>query len=103
MDYIKKRIDQIKELSAMSGAKPAAFLNSGNFDTSKQTSSNQQTVYDNTIFYAVAFDLAFDDKGTPSYSGKLDKVEFKKGDSSEYDLYAEYVRHVSECHAIIIQ
>ena len=77
VDYIKKRIDQIKELSAMSGAKPAAFLNSGNFDTSKQTSSNQQTVYDNTIFYAVAFDLAFDDKGTPSYSGKLDKVEFR--------------------------
>lgn len=77
VDYIKKRIDQIKELSAVSGAKPASFLNSGNFDTSKLTSANKQTVYDNTVFYAVAFDLAFDDKGTPSYSGKLDKVEFR--------------------------
>ena len=77
VDYIKKRIDQVKELCASKGVKPASFLTSGNFDSSKYTSADKQTVYDNTVFYAVAFDLAFDDKGTPSYSGKLDKVEFR--------------------------
>ena len=75
--YIKRRVEQIKEYSAVYGVKPESFLTKGNFDTNKLETSQKTTIMDNTDYYAAAFDLKFDAKGNASYSGKIDLCEFR--------------------------
>ena len=75
--YIKKRVEQIKEFSAVYGAKLESFLTKGNFDTDKLETGQKTTILDNTVYYAAAFDLKFDAKGNPAYSGKIDLCEFR--------------------------
>ena len=86
--YILRRIEQIKEFSAIYGVKPESFLTKGNFDTAKLEQSQKSTVMDDTDYYAAAFDLSFDGKGNASYSGKIDLCEFhtKKATPSNMTL-----------------
>lgn len=75
--YIKRRIEQIKEMCAIYGVSPSYFLTKGTFDTAKLETSQKTTIMDNTAYYAAAFDLSFDDKGNASYSGKIDLCGFR--------------------------
>ncbi len=86
--YILRRIEQIKEFSAIYGYKPESFLTKGNFDTAKLEQSQKSTILDDTDYYAAAFDLKFDDKGNASYSGKIDLCGFhsKKATPSNMTL-----------------
>ena len=86
--YILRRIEQIKEFSAIYGVKPESFLTKGNFDTAKLEQSQKSTIMDDTDYYAAAFDLSFDSKGNASYSGKIDLCEFhsKKATPSNMTL-----------------
>lgn len=84
--YIKRRIEQIKELCAIYGVKPESFLTKGNFDTDKLETSRKTTIMDNTVYYAAAFDLKFDDKGNPSYSGKIDLCEFRSKKATQSNM-----------------
>lgn len=74
--YIQRRVEQIKDLCAVYGVSPASFLTKGSFDTATLEAGRKTTIFDNTTYYAAAFDLSFDAKGNASYSGKIDLCEF---------------------------
>lgn len=84
--YIEKRVGQIKDYSAIYGIKPESFLTKGNFDTARLESNQQSNILDNTEYYVTAFDLAFDDKGNASYSGKIDLYAFRSKKATPSDM-----------------
>lgn len=84
--YIKRRIEQIKEMCAIYGVSPNYFLTKGTFDTAKLETSQKTTIMDNTAYYAAAFDLSFDDKGNASYSGKIDLCEFRSQKATQSNM-----------------
>lgn len=84
--YIEKRVGQIKDYSAIYGIKPEFFLTKGNFDTAGLEPEQQPDILDNTDYYVTAFDLAFDEKGNASYSGKIDLCAFRSKQATPSDM-----------------
>lgn len=75
--YIERRVEQIRELTVISGAKPEAFLNKGTFDTAALPVEQAPSFLDDTDYYVTVFDLMFDDSGKASYSGFVELREFR--------------------------
>lgn len=87
-EYIQARIQQIKDMLIMyPGTVPSSYLSRGPVDTDNLRAEQRPSFYDRTDYYVTAFDLSFNDAdGTASYSGKVDRVQFRSATATASDM-----------------
>ncbi|MDD6254311.1 MAG: BACON domain-containing carbohydrate-binding protein [Bacteroidales bacterium] len=74
--YIQEIVAQIQQMAAIYGVSPDAFLMTGYYDSAGE-SGESMNFSDNTEYYAIAFDLSFDENGNASYSGEVETCQFR--------------------------
>ena len=91
--YIRTRISQIEEMAAINAQSPSVYLSRGTVDTDNLPSNQRPSLYDRTDFYLTAFDLSYDESTKKfSYSGDVDKVQFRSASATPSSMKIEIVR-----------